>query len=230
MQARLGGAALVLAFAASARSASGQEKPPDADESAWLDVGLSIGIADRVGEAPNLEITDRAGVSYGMAAFVLPMRWLAAGVAFEHTDLGRERGDFAASGTIDVERDLNALWATLRVSPIRFDDVALLLELGPGLVWQSADAGGIASIGPFGQTAYPFTCEASDSANLGLRLGAGVDVKIGGNVHVVGLLGFDNDRLSSEPLDQCAPGAGTVSVIAFRVAISYRWRLTNLNR
>src|SRR5690348_4704188 len=75
----------------SARSAEAAEppQPPSAPDPIGIDLGVRLGFAYRVGDAPAFSISERAGASFGVSAYVSPRPTYALGLAFEHVGLGR---------------------------------------------------------------------------------------------------------------------------------------------
>jgi len=193
-----------------------------------IDVGLHLGGVHRIGDAPAFPITGRAGVSFGVSADVSPSARYSIGLAFEHAGLGSERaeGDF---GSVDVARDLNVLWAGLRVYLLHTETVSLGVLIGPGLAWQGVSANGLLTPG-IGVLPSAFACAAGDSANLALRAGLGARFALGSGISFLADASVDNVRLTSEVLGDCAPGAGTVTLIGARVGFAYQFDVTSYVR
>lgn len=198
--------------------------PAPAPEPVLIDLGLHLGGVYRVGDAPAFPITGRAGALLGVSAFVSASPRYSFGLAFEHTGLGSERaeGDF---GSVDLARDLNVLWAGLRVHVVHTEKVWLSVLLGPGLAWQGVSANGLLTPG-IGVPPATFSCSAGDSANIALRAGLGARIALGSGVSFLADASFDNVRLSSDVIGDCAPGAGTVSLIGARIGFAYGLEVT----
>ena len=227
--------AYFLAFFASvglASASAAAEAPAPARTTApppvQIDIGLHLGGVHRTGDAPAFPITGRAGVSFGVSAYVSPSPRYAFGLAFEHAGLGSERaeGDF---GSVDLTRDLNLLWAGLRVSLLHTERVSLGLLIGPGLSWQGVSANGLLTPG-IGALPSGYACAAGDTVNLGLRAGLGARIALGSGVSFLADASVDNVRLASDVLDGCAPGAGTVTLIGARVGFGYQFDVTSYVR
>ena len=193
-----------------------------------VDLGLHLGGVHRLGDAPALAITERAGVSFGVSAYVAPSARFAVGLAFEHAGLGSERaeGDF---GSLDVARDLNVIWAGLRVNLLHSEVVSLGLLLGPGLAWQGVSASGVLTPG-IGALPLAYACAARDSANLALRAGLSARFALGSGFSFLADASVDSVRLTSDALDGCAPGAGTVTLLGARVGFGYQLDVTSYVR
>src|SRR5690349_20304165 len=108
----LGLATLLVAGVAAAEAPAPVRTSPPAP--VLIDLGLHLGGVYRIGGAPAFPITERAGASYGVSAYVEPSRRYSLGLGFEHTGLGHEQaaGDF---GSAEIARDVNVLWGGLRV-------------------------------------------------------------------------------------------------------------------
>jgi hypothetical protein len=223
--------ACFAAFFASVGLATGNaaaDAPAPTPTPVLIDVGLHLGGVHRFGEAPAFAITGRAGVSFGVSAEVSPSPRYAFGLAFEHAGLGSERaaGDF---GSVDLTRDLDVLWAGLRVYLVRTEAVSLGLLLGPGLAWQGVSANGLLTPG-IGALPSTFACAAGDAVNLALRAGLGARFALGSGVSFLADVSVDNVRLASAVLGDCAPGAGTVTLLGARVGFGYQFDVTSYVR
>lgn len=199
--------------------------PPDPVR---IDLGLHLGGVYRAGDAPAFTITDRGGVSFGASAFVAPSRRFSFGLAFEHAGLGGEKAD-GETGSFTFTRDVNLLWAGLRAYLISTESVQLGILIGPGLAWQGVRADGLVTPG-IGVLPSVYSCAASDSANVALRAGIGARIALGSGFSFLADASFDNVRLSSDVIGDCAPGAGTVSLIGARVGFGYTIDVTSYVR
>jgi hypothetical protein len=197
-------------------------------EPVLIDLGLHLGGVYRTGDAPAFPITGRTGASFGVSAYVEPSRRYAFGFGFEHAGLGGEQaaGDL---GSAELTRDVNVLWGGLRVHFVNTEAVALSVLLGPGLAWQGVSANGLLTPG-IGKLPTTFFCSAGDSVNLALRAGLGARIALGSGISFLADVSFDNVRLASEVIDDCAPGAGTVSLIGARVGFGYQLDVTRYVR
>jgi len=198
-----------------------------------LDLGLRFGGAFRLGDAPNYPVSSRTGALFGVGVAVAPSPRFALGLAYEHAELGTERGE-GTLGSIDVDRTTDALWASVRLTLFRLDPVALAVTLGPGLVWQSEDAS-LVALDPNFALPSASRCTASDGPSLGLRAGLGAEVHLGGGFFfnldtVVDALRLSGDTLSSDTLGTCALGAGSTTLVGVRGGFSYRLDVSRYTR
>lgn len=187
-----------------------------------LDVDVRFGVAARL-DAPALYPADSdVGLLWGAGADVFLSQRLSLGLAYEHVDLGREDSGVLAQGTVRVERDLNNVWARLRIHPYRSEVLGISAALGLGATWQSAQLAG--SVWPRAQPdlAQPLRCEGAASANFALRGELAADLATGDSGARVQLGGaFDAYRLSDELMGDCVPGAGAANVLSLRLTFVY---------
>jgi opacity protein-like surface antigen len=215
------------------KAAAADDKAAAADDKAestpvTLDFMGSLGGAVRVGGAEPFMATTRTGLVAGGGIVFAPLRSFALGLSYEHVDLGEDRLGTGEIGSANVERELHALWLDLRVHPLRRETFSIFAGIGLGLGFQQANADRIEDPAGTGQTARLVLCEASDSASMALRGGAGVEVKLGGGFYFVGDAWVENARLSGELLDGCIGGAGTTTILSLRGGVAYRLDLSTL--
>jgi hypothetical protein len=127
-------------------------------------------------------------------------------------------------------RRLDTLWADLRVYVLRRGGVAPFVNLGPGIVWQTARASGFGYPGATTNEVIKFRCQANTGANVALRAGLGVEVPATNGLVLSGQMTLDNLRMSSDFLDNCVPGSGSASVLGLRVGLAYRFDISPLLR
>ena len=193
----------------------------EVDEEMRLDLAAHLGVAVRLDDPPWLEADTRAGLLFGLGLDLAVIPALSIGVRYEHVDLGDERSGAVSDGSISVSRDVNSLWLQLRAFPLQSEDVGGFITIGGGLMWQSADATGVAWRPEQPGISESFTCEGSDSASLGLRAALGVDARIVDELRMIASAGMDHYQLSDEPLDSCAPGGGSAIMFGLRVGLAY---------
>jgi hypothetical protein len=193
-----------------------------------IDLGLHLGGVYRMGDAPAFPITGRTGSAFGVSAYAEPSRRFAFGLGFEHAGLGSEHaeGDF---GSAEITRDVNVLWGGLRAHFVSTEVVTLSVLLGPGLAWHGVSANGLLTPG-IGKLPTTFSCSTGDSVNLALRAGLGARIALGSGVSFLADVSFDNLRLASEVIGDCAPGAGTVSLIGARLGFGYQFDVSSYVR
>jgi hypothetical protein len=229
----LGAAAVLGASGSADAQAPSRPAPREPADPVTLDLTGGLGGIYRAGDAQLLEVTERAGLTFGAGVLVAPSRYVAVGLAYEHADLGHERSGVGPFGSIEVERDLNSLWASLRVYLLPPGDLRLFLGLQAGLAWQSADATGALPFDAYATRS--FACETSAPAGFAFGFGAGIEARLAGQLFLIGDLGFHayrltGDTLASESGLACAPGAGTVNAFALRAGLAYRWDISRLTR
>jgi hypothetical protein len=186
-----------------------------------LDIGLTLGMGSRLDDAPLYEVTGRQGLLFGLGLDLFFSRRVSVGLGYEHLDLGAEDSGLTPTGSVALTRDLNSLWANLRLYAVRGETVGAFIRLGLGSVWQSADLTGSvwSQIRPDHQLSL--NCEGCDSANMALRADLGIDVALSGGLRLLGALGLDSYRLGDELLDDCVPGAGSAAVFGLRTGFAY---------
>jgi len=212
------------ADAQTAASAPAQPAKPAKPRELGFDLSASLGGAVRLGDAPLFDVEERVGGTFGLGVAYL-LQPVSIGLQYDHMGLGREESGVTSYGTVSISRKLDTLWASVRVRLGGIEPIAPYLGASLGAVWQSARVSGIylpdGGVGG-GQV---FSCSATDSANLAMRVATGVEVPLTGGLQFLGEGSFDAYRLSSDVFEGCAPGAGTTTSFVLRVGFLYRFDL-----
>lgn len=211
---------------AATRGAVVEEKPAPAPIT--IDVSAILGEAIRLGSADPFTITKRTGLLAGGGLVFTPLPAFGLGFWYEHIDLGADRIGGAGVSSASVERETHGLWLDLRVRPLRRESFSIYAGIGAGLAFQLARADRVEDPEGTGRTARLVLCEASDTASMGLRAGAGVEVPLGAGFLFVGDVWVENARLSGELLDGCIGGAGTTTVLSIRGGVAYRFDVAGM--
>jgi hypothetical protein len=146
---------------------------------------------------------------------------VSIGLGYEHIDLDSEDSGILPGGTVALDRDLSSVWTSMRLYPLRSEVVGGFVRVGLGANWQSFDLVGAAWSPTDAGQQLSFRCEGSDSLDFGFRADLGLDVVIAGATRFLGAAGMDYYRLSDSLLSNCAPGAGTATVLGLRAGIAY---------
>lgn len=218
-----------FALVLGARAASAQVSPPSPavgsaqQDPISLDFGLRAGFAHRLGDSAGLPVDGRWGGVLGMGATILPTRWLGISLAWEHADVGTEHGhgDLA---DVTASRSVDLVWATLRLAALRTERFALLAEFGPGLAVQHVSANLL--VYPVVGRPAASACSASEGPGFALRAGIGAEVRLTDALWLGADAAFDHVRTGDGALDQCAPGAGSLSLVGMRFGIAWRADVT----
>ncbi|MRG94157.1 hypothetical protein [Polyangium spumosum] len=199
--------------------------PPKKPRQTGFDLSASAGAAIRLGDAPLFPVAQRGGTTFGFGlAYLLHPVWI--GLSYEHTNLGREESGVMPYGAVHIARSTDTVWASLRVRLSGLEPIVPFFGAALGAVWQGAHADGVFLLDGGLRGGQVFSCSATDSLNLAMRVSAGAEIPLGKTVSFTGEGSFDAYRLSSEVIDGCAPGAGTTNALTFRVGLLYRFDLS----
>ncbi|EYF02137.1 hypothetical protein [Chondromyces apiculatus] len=189
------------------------------DEPITLEFDGRVGMAVRADDPPDLAPVDRVGLDLEAAAYLAPTPSFSLGLAFQHLGLGRERSATSDLGTFEVSRDMNALWAALRLDFGAGGRAGMGIEIGPGLAWQSVDLVGVTDLA---RGSTNFSCSGNDRPGLGLRAGLSGWVTAGSRFALTAGAGAEVLSLSSDVIDACATGAGSTVMLGLRFGVAYR--------
>ncbi len=174
------------------------------------------------GDSTEFDSRNIFGIRYGVAAWYAPEDLYSVGLAFETAGLG---GGQRAEGldSIDIEYGVSTVWAGARAYPFRRGPLALFVLLRVGASFQRLDANGIRATSNITVPAETFQCSAGQGPGFALGGSVGVDVTLNEQIAFLGQVDAAAHRLSSDVIDGCARGVGSVSSLGFGLGLAYRF-------
>jgi hypothetical protein len=195
--------------------------PPESSVGPEVFAGMNGRLSDAEGFRDDDEHT---GMTFGLGGWFAPNRTYSLGLTYQRTTLGAAQ----SAGGVDsltARYDMNTFWFGGRAYPLRNDTVGLYVLLELGASWQEVSAGGTRPTSVFTSPAESFACSEADSPGLALGGGLGLDVDIERRLAFLVQADLSGHRLSSEVVDGCAPGIGSVTNVGARVGFLYRFDL-----
>lgn len=180
------------------------------------------GGAVRLDDAPLFNITQRVGGNFGLG-FLYEIQPISFGLSYEHTGLGRESSGVGPYGFVQIDRSIDTVLASIRMSFSGLSWATPYFGVGIGGTWQDASMNGVVLPDRGVSGGVPFSCKSSDDINLALRVSGGLAIPLSSNVSFLTDATFDAYRLSSDIIQLCAPGAGSTSSFLFRIGLAYRF-------
>lgn len=203
----------------SASSEATTKPPPETT----LGFELAGGLQTRLGDSEDYGFASReaGGVAFGPGIWLSPARLWSVGLTYRRAGLGRDR---SAPGTnsVTVHRHLDALWAAGRAYPWRTDSMGVYVLLQLGLSWQHAEADGSRATNDFVRPAETYACTANDGPGFALGGGIGFDVDLEENLSFITQVEAAAHRHTSDAIDSCTPGSGSVSTIGASIGFAYK--------
>jgi hypothetical protein len=199
------------------------EPSHDAPPETTLGFELAGGLQTRLGDSEDYGYASRepGGVVFGPGVWLSPARLWSVGLTYRRAGLGRDRSA-PGDSSITVHRRLDTLWAGGRAYPWRTDSMGVYVVLQLGLSWQHANADGSRATGDFVRPAVTYACSASDGPGFALGGGVGFDVDLERNLSFITQLEATAHRHTSDGIDGCAPGSGSVSTIGASIGFAYK--------
>ena len=198
--------------------------PPEMTLSLELDGGL----ATRLGDPADYGYasSDRSGIVFGPGIWFASTRLWSVGITYQRSRLGSDRTD-PLDGSLSITRDLDALWLGGRAFPWRTDAMGLFISLGLGMSWQHVTANGTRPANDAVRPEQPFACSGSDGPGVALGGGLGLDLDISNDLAFIGMLNAAAHRQTSDVVEGCAPGSGSVTSVGAQIGLAYRFDLEN---
>lgn len=210
-----------------------KEEPASATSSAeWgvdgpyvLDLHARIGGGLRLDEPPAFEIDAPGGGLIGVGLGLALSPRIGMGLTYEYLDLGTERSSVQTSGAVRIERELHNVWLDVKIYPIKWQALGVYLSLAAGLSMQGADLAASVWLPETPGNSVEFFCSGSGDPGFAFQGALGFDVVVAPGVRVLLDGAFGSHRLSDDIVGNCAPGAGTATVLTVRSGIGYAWDL-----
>lgn len=207
----------------------GVEKEPKKQPDPWQDahalgVEGSIYASGRIG-ASSIEPSEeeRFGVGFDLSTWLTLSTEYLLGFGLTYASLGSVQ---TASGVNEFKGaySVTATYLGARAFPWRRPNAEIFVGLRVGLAWQGIDATGVRSP-PDVWDPQPFAC--SGTAGPGVALGAGIGgaLRLGSRAWLTGHLDANGYKMTSEVIDDCAVGIGSVTNASFGAGILYAFDL-----
>jgi len=199
-----------------------EEKPRPPPEMT-LGFELDVGFGARLGGSSDFDLDrdESSGLVFGPSVWLAPSRLWSVGLGYERTGLGVDRSA-PGENSVDVRRNLDAVWLRGRAYPWRTDDLGLFVGLGLGASWQHVEAAGTRDSGEFVRPAAPYSCSASDGPGFAIGGGVGLDVDLTRSLAFVTGVDAAAHRHTGSVVEGCAPGSGSVTSMGARLGFMYR--------
>src|SRR5690606_28369285 len=119
-----------------------------------------------------------------------------------------------------THRDVNTLWVDARAYPLRFDPVALYVNIAGGPIWQSVASNSLELDVQNPSNTISSRCSAGSSAGFAMKGSVGAEVALVSGAILWGEFGPDYSLLNDETLDGCEVGAANAAMIGFRAGFA----------
>lgn len=181
-------------------------------------------MSGRIGP-PSIDASEeeRFGVGFDLSAWLTLSTEYLIGFGLTYADLGSVS---TASGVNEFKGDysVTATYLGARAFPWRGENAELFVGLRLGLAWQGISATGVRSP-PDIWDPEPFACSGTSGPGVALGAGIGGAVRLGSRAWLTGHLDANGYKLTSEVVDECAVGIGSVTNAAFGAGILYAFDL-----
>jgi hypothetical protein len=208
---------------APATGAGADEAAADSPPETTLGFELAGGLQTRLGDGEDYGYASRdsGGVVFGPGIWLSPARLWSVGLLYRRAGLGTDRSA-PGENSLTVHRHQDTLWAAGRAYPWRTDSMGIYVLLELGMSWQHADADGSRVTTEFLRPAETFACSANDGPGFALGGGVGFDVDLEKNLSFITQLEATAHRHTSETIDSCAPGSGSVTTVGASIGFAYK--------
>ena len=205
-------------------------KPESKPSDPWQDahaiaVEGSIGVNGRIGPS-SIEPADEehAGVAFDVSGWFTLSKEYVLGLGFTHADLGNVTAGSGGNG-FDADYSVTALTLGARAFPWRSKSAEIFLGLRVGLAWQGIDALGVRTLEPNVSPPTPYSCSGVSGPGVALGAGVGGALRLGARAWFVGHVDATGYQMTSDVVENCAPGLGSVTSISASVGLLYAFDL-----
>jgi hypothetical protein len=199
-------------------------EPPPSERAKWpLTLEGKLGFSVRPESSGGFDDETQLGTDVGGSLYLELKRELAAGLEIDRVSLGRGT---AISGRDSITADYSVTSAMLglRAYPWRSEILDLFVGIQLGIGVQ-----GVAAAGTVAQDsltpAVAYSCSGSDAPGFQIGGGIGARLMLTPRWGLTARVSGTGRRLTSEVVEDCARGVGTVTTIGGSVAIGYDFDL-----
>jgi hypothetical protein len=204
-------------------------KPPKASDP-WQDahaigVEASFLVSGRIGSSP-IEPADeeRAGVGFDVSGWYTASTAWVLGLGVTHTGLGNVTAGSGGNG-FDADYSVTSLYLGARAFPFRSENAEIFLGIRGGLAWQAIDALGVRTLEPNVAPPEAYACSGVSGPSFALGAGLGGALRLGRQAWLVGHIDANGYRLTSDVVEDCAVGIGSVTSLSGGAGVLYAFDL-----
>jgi hypothetical protein len=190
-----------------------------------LALELSLRVSGRLNAASsNATYEERAGMGIDGALWFTLGSAYALGLGVKRADLG-DISYAEGVNTIDAGYATTALELGLRAFPFRSENWDIFIGLRAGLAWQDVEATGLEQLGPMPDSAVPFQCSGVSGPGFALGAEIGAAFRLSPYLWLSGTVDANGYRLSSDMVDECIPGIGSITTLSVGLGLLYAFDL-----
>jgi hypothetical protein len=164
------------------------------------------------------------GVGFDVSGWLSASRAWALGLGLTYTDLGNVTAGTDGNG-FDADYSVTALTLGARAFPWRSKSAEIFLGLRAGIAWQGIDAVGIRTLQPNVAPPESYACSATSGPGLALGAGIGGALRLGARAWLMGHVDANGYKMTSNIVDDCAVGLGSVSSVSAGAGLLYAFDL-----
>jgi hypothetical protein len=207
-----------------------EPKPKAAASDPWQDahalaIEANIYLSGRIGPSsiePAEEVHFGAGFE-GSLWYTLS-REFVLGLGVTHADLGNVTAGSGTNG-FDADYGVTALYLGVRAFPYRSKNAEVFIGLRAGLAWQAVEAIGVRTLEPNLAPPTSYACSGVDGPGFGLGAGIGGALRLGRQAWLTGHLDANGYKLTSDVIENCAVGIGSVTNVGIGAGVLYAFDL-----
>lgn len=167
---------------------------------------------------------ERFGLGLDLSTWFTLSDVYVLGLGVTRTDLGNVTGGSGTDG-IDADYNVTAVYLGGRAFPFRSRSAELFVGLRVGMAWQGVEAIGVRTLEP--NVAPPTTFQCTGFTGPGAALGAtiGGALRLGARAWLTGHVDATGYQLTSDVVDNCVAGIGSVTAASFGAGLLYAFDL-----
>jgi hypothetical protein len=205
-------------------------KPESKPSDPWQDAHAialegGIGVNGRIGPS-SIEPAEEehAGVAFDVSGWFTLSKEYVLGLGFTYADLGNVTAGSGGNG-FDADYSATVLYLGARAFPWRSKNAEIFLGLRVGLAWQGIDALGVRTLEPNVSPPTAYSCSGVSGPGIALGAGIGGALRLGARAWVVGQVDANGYGMTSDVVENCAPGIGSVTSVSTGVGLLYAFDL-----
>lgn len=167
---------------------------------------------------------ERLGLGLDLSTWFTLSEVYVLGLGVTRTDLGNVTSGTGTDG-VDADYNVTAAYLGARAFPFRSRNAEVFVGLRVGMAWQGLEAIGVRTLEPNVSPPTTFACSGFTGPGAALGATIGGALRLGARAWFTGHVDATGYQMTSEVVDNCVAGIGSVTAASFGAGLLYAFDL-----